>query len=76
MEGELHFTIHAREQLRERGVTETEIREALMNVRRERIDPTGIVRWGTTRRGRRIKIVLDREDPRFVVTLVVRGEGE
>ena len=67
---ELRFTIHAREQLRERDITEFEVREALMNVGRRRLDPEAIVLWGTTRNGRRLKIVLDRKDPRFVVTLV------
>jgi hypothetical protein len=75
MEGELRFTIHARIQMVERKVTEAEIREALANVDRERVDPAGIVRWGKTRRGRRIKIVVDRDDPRFVVTLAAPGEG-
>ncbi len=75
MEGELRFTIHARERMAEYRVDPNEIREALANVRRERTGPASIIRWGTTDGGRRIKVVLDRADPRWVITLHVKGEG-
>jgi hypothetical protein len=68
VEEELYFTIHARKRMRFYGVTEAEVREALARTVRERIEEAGI-RFGLTAGGRRLKIVLSRGDPRFVVTV-------
>jgi hypothetical protein len=74
MERELHFTIHALKKMARKHVKVEDIRYVLGNPERTRVDPKVVIVWGRVGR-RRLKIVVTRDEPVFVITIAVPGEG-
>lgn len=70
----MHYTFHARQRMRQRGVTSSEVDEALDNILTEypsKDGPNRRVAHGTTKAGRELKIVVDTSDPVDVTIVTV-----
>lgn len=70
----MKFTIHARQRMKQRGITEQEVHEALNNLHLEypsRTNPNCQVGHGTTSAGRELKIVVDVSDPNILTMVTV-----
>ena len=69
---------HARRRMRQRGITETEIEEALEAVEAkfpaDEYPDERIVIFGSTSAGRRLKIVVESSDDRYVITVADRDD--
>lgn len=68
---------HARLRMRQRDITESEIEEALTHAsdRYPSDDaPDRTVVLGTTRNGRRLKVVVSTEDEQYVITVADRDD--
>lgn len=73
----LFLYAHAVRRMHQRGISRSEIYEALRSPETtypSANDPSRIVVLGTTAFGRRLKIVVERDDPTAVVTVAVRDE--
>ena len=74
----LRLAQHARERMRRRGITESEVEEALANITAqwpsdEYPDERTVI-CGTTRNGRRLKVVLPTADTGYVITVMDRDD--
>jgi len=66
----LDYTKHARIRMRDRGITEAEILECIQNYRVQHTDKKGNpVFRATISNGRNIKVILQKENPRKVITV-------
>lgn len=75
----LMFSLHALERLAKRGITRSEVLEALGN--RETVyesagERPALVVLGTTATGRRLKVAVDKDDESYVITVADRGSEE
>jgi len=68
---------HARRRMRERGITEDEVAEALRDVVAEAEAKTWnrVNLWGRTRAGRILRITTYRDNRSYVVTVVAPWRG-
>jgi hypothetical protein len=64
--------------MRERGITEEEVSQALRNVLAESEARTWdrVNVWGMTDAGRMLRITTHRTDPSYIITVVAPGEGQ
>jgi hypothetical protein len=64
------YTRHARERMRQRGISESEVEHAVRQADIEYADASGNPIYVAHIRGRRIKVVIakDSTDPRIVIT--------
>jgi hypothetical protein len=64
--------------MRERGITEEEVSQALRNVLAESEARTWdrVNVWGMTDAGRMLRITTHRADPSYIITVVAPGEGQ
>ncbi|MFN2544518.1 MAG: DUF4258 domain-containing protein [Actinomycetota bacterium] len=76
MERAVRYSLHALERMAQRNIHDSEVREALANQTRETGGARGtIIRFGTTKTGRRLKIIQPVDDPGFIITVAASGEG-
>ena len=71
------FGAHARQRMRERGISEEEVEEAQRNVYAvtPANRPDRVNLWGRTEAGRRLRITTYRDNPRFIITVVAPVGG-
>ncbi|MGH2739190.1 MAG: DUF4258 domain-containing protein [Actinomycetota bacterium] len=74
--GTIRLSKHARERMRERGISEREVQEVLANaqVTTPGLRPNRVNRWGVTMAGRRLRITQPADDPSYVITVVAPEE--
>jgi len=70
MAGKLGYTSHARKRMQQRGITEEEIVECIQDYQIQHTDKKGNpVFKATISNGRHLKVVLQKENPRKVITV-------
>lgn len=71
------YSAHARQRMRERKISRQEVEEALANVYvvTPGTTPRRVNRWGRTSVGRRLRITMYEDDPRFIITVVAPVGG-
>ena len=72
----LRFSRHARDRMRQRGISEAEVVEALTDVHLETPGRSAdrVNRWGRTRAGRHLRITQYRGVDSFIITVVAPDE--